>query len=111
GTTTIFDHHASPSALENSLSQIAKCTTEAGVRASLCYEVTDRNGPEELAAGIAENVRFAKEVAAMKDNETLHAMFGIHSCLTMPGPALALCAEAVKEALSPPPTYIYIYIY
>ena len=44
GTTTLIDHHASPAAIEGSLDQIADAVTSAGVRASLCYEVTDRNG-------------------------------------------------------------------
>ncbi|MCP4422850.1 MAG: amidohydrolase family protein, partial [Chloroflexi bacterium] len=44
GTTTLVDHHASPSALYNSLDMIANSVETAGVRAALCYEVTDRNG-------------------------------------------------------------------
>jgi cytosine/adenosine deaminase-related metal-dependent hydrolase len=44
GTTTLVDHHASPNAIEGSLEEIAQAVEETGVRASLCYEVTDRNG-------------------------------------------------------------------
>ena len=44
GTTTLVDHHASPNAIDGSLDVIAEAVGEAGVRASLCYEVTDRNG-------------------------------------------------------------------
>ena len=62
GTTTLIDHHASPNALEGSLDTIAGAVTEAGLRASLCYEVTDRNGPDEAQAGIDENVRFLRAV-------------------------------------------------
>ena len=58
GTTTLIDHHASPSAIDSSLDQIADAVELAGVRAALCYEVTDRNGPEGAQAGISENVRF-----------------------------------------------------
>ena len=58
GTTTLIDHHASPSAINNSLDQVADAVEMAGVRAALCYEVTDRNGPEGTQAGIDENVRF-----------------------------------------------------
>jgi hypothetical protein len=31
---------------------------QSGLRAALCYEVTDRDGPEAAQAGIRENVRF-----------------------------------------------------
>ena len=57
GTTTLIDHHASPNAIDGSLDVIAGAVEQAGLRAALCYEVSDRNGPEEAQAGIAENVR------------------------------------------------------
>ena len=60
GTTTLIDHHASPNAIEGSLSVIAEAVQEAGLRASLCYEVTDRDGPERMRAGIDENVALGK---------------------------------------------------
>ena len=60
GTTTSIDHHASPSAVRGSLNHIARAVVETGVRASLCYEVSDRDGPEIAALGIEENVDFLK---------------------------------------------------
>ena len=50
GTTTLIDHHASPAAIDGSLDRIAEAVAEAGLRASLCYEVTDRNGRAEARA-------------------------------------------------------------
>jgi cytosine/adenosine deaminase-related metal-dependent hydrolase len=44
GTTTLIDHHASPNFIEGSLDVIADAVVESGVRAVLCYEVTDRDG-------------------------------------------------------------------
>ena len=58
GTTTLVDHHASPNVIDGSLDLIADAVKETGLRASLCYEVTDRNGEAGAQAGIAENVRF-----------------------------------------------------
>ena len=55
GTTTIIDHHASPSWRDGSLDLIENAVRGAGLRASLCYEVSDRNEP---GGGIAENERF-----------------------------------------------------
>ena len=63
GTTTLVDHHASPNAIEGSLDVIGEAGRDAGVRASLCSAVTDRDGPKRARAGIAENVRFANEHA------------------------------------------------
>ena len=57
GTTTLIDHHASPNAIDGSLDVIAEAVEEAGLRACLCYEVTDRDGPERAREGIAENLR------------------------------------------------------
>jgi putative selenium metabolism protein SsnA len=95
GTTTLIDHHASPSALEGSLDQIAKAVDESGLRASLCYEVTDRNGMDEARAGIAENVRFL-HATKEQGNPLLAASFGLHASLTLSDETLARCAEAAE---------------
>jgi cytosine/adenosine deaminase-related metal-dependent hydrolase len=58
GTTTLIDHHASPNCIDGSLDVIADVVDWAGLRAVLCYEVTDRDGEDRMRAGIAENVRF-----------------------------------------------------
>jgi putative selenium metabolism protein SsnA len=93
GTTTLVDHHASPNALDGSLDQIADAVVESGLRASLCYEVTDRNGLNEAQAGIAENVRFARSLI---DNPQplLAASFGLHASLTLSAETLAHCVAA-----------------
>ena len=39
GTTTLIDHHASPNALEGSLSEIRKTVEKSGLRVALAYEV------------------------------------------------------------------------
>ena len=93
GTTTLFDHHASPNAIDGSLDAIAEAVEEAGVRAALCYEVTDRDGPERARAGIAENVRFARRLAA-SPRPQLAASFGLHASLTLSDETLAACAAA-----------------
>jgi cytosine/adenosine deaminase-related metal-dependent hydrolase len=58
GTTTLIDHHASPNAIAGSLDKIAEAVEQSGLRVSLCYEVTDRDGEQKSRAGIDENVRF-----------------------------------------------------
>ncbi len=96
GTTTLIDHHASPAAITGSLDVIAEAVEQAGVRASLCYEVTDRNGLDGAREGIEENVRFLKRVGG-ESNGRLAALFGLHAGLTISDETLAACREAVGE--------------
>ncbi len=62
GTTTLIDHHASPNAIDGSLDIVADAVNAAGVRASLCYEVTDRDGLGKAEQGIQENLRFIQRI-------------------------------------------------
>ena len=96
GTTTLVDHHASPNAIEGSLSVIADAVESSGVRAALCYEVTDRNGPTGAQAGIAENVQYLKSV---KDSasDRLAGTFGLHASLSLSDETLADCVAAAQE--------------
>jgi putative selenium metabolism protein SsnA len=93
GTTTLIDHHASPNFIDGSLDVIAEAVEGAGVRASLCYEVTDRDGPEKARAGIAENARFIRR----KKGPLLGAAFGLHAALTLSDETLELCRAAIGE--------------
>ncbi len=96
GTTTLIDHHASPHAIEGSLDILAEAVEQAGVRAVLCYEVTDRDGPDKARAGIAENVRFLRRCQAGEvAGGRVAAMFGIHASLTASDGTLDACAKAV----------------
>ena len=96
GTTTLIDHHASPNAISGSLSEIALAVKEAGVRTSLCYEVTDREGELGTKDGIAENVRFINAVKAEK-NGKLAATFGLHASLTLSEKTLEACRAACPD--------------
>lgn len=93
GTTTLIDHHASPNALSCSLDVIADAVEAAGLRAVLCYEVTDRYGPESARASIEENVRFLKAAA---DRKNIAATFGLHASLTVADDTLAACVDASR---------------
>ncbi|MCB8987545.1 MAG: putative aminohydrolase SsnA [Ardenticatenaceae bacterium] len=96
GTTTLIDHHASPNAINNSLDQIADAVETAGVRAALCYEVTDRNGPGGAQAGIDENVRFLHSLKE-RGNNLLAGTFGLHASLSLSEDTLAACVDAAKD--------------
>jgi len=92
GVTTLFDHHSSPSAARFSLDVLAEAVSAAGVRASLCYEISDRDGPEATAAGIAENVRFL--ASARAHTPLLRGMVGLHASMTLSDATVRRAVEA-----------------
>jgi len=95
GTTTLVDHHASPNHIAGSLDIISEVVLEAGVRAALCYEVTDRNGLAGAKAGIEENASFINKLGAHSyNNPQLSAMFGLHASLTLSDATLDACRQA-----------------
>jgi putative selenium metabolism protein SsnA len=100
GTTTLFDHHASPNAIEGSLDVIAEAVEQAGLRAVLCYEVTDRNGPEGARRGIEENLRFIHQRSTILNRQSpISATFGLHASLTLSDATLEACRAAAPEGV------------
>lgn len=97
GTTTYFDHHSSPNCIDGVLDLIASVVADAGLRAVLCFEVTDRDGPERAAAGIAENARFVRRCARGPIDGRVAASFGIHAPMTVSDDTLARCRESVPS--------------
>jgi putative selenium metabolism protein SsnA len=93
GTTTLIDHHASPNFIDGSLDTIGEAVVRAGLRACLCYEVTDRDGTEKMRAGIRENVRFIQKAKS----PLLAATFGLHAPLTLSDATLDECRAAAPE--------------
>jgi putative selenium metabolism protein SsnA len=99
GTTTLIDHHASQGEILGSLDQIAAAVDQAGTRACLCYEVTDRDGKKATQAGIDENLRFIRLAQARQREGDHHlgATFGLHASLSLSNETLKACTQAVKE--------------
>lgn len=93
GTTTIMDHHSSPSVAPGSLDVVRDAVERVGIRASLAYEVSDRDGERVRDEGIAENVRFI-EACARRSAANVRAMFGLHASFTLSDDTLRRCAEA-----------------
>jgi len=92
GTTTVIDHHASPSMRDGSLDIIENAVRQAGLRASLCYEVSDRN---VIGGGIAENERFIKKVG--QGDGQIAAMMGLHASFTLSDETLEKCVGIAKD--------------
>jgi len=91
GTTTLIDHHASPSAIAGSLDAVAAAYRRVGIRGALCYEVTDRNGPAGAAAGIDETLR--GDPSHARHVEGLPVLVGLHASFTLEEHTLQVLAE------------------
>jgi len=93
GTTTVIDHHASPAFRDGSLDLIEAAVRQAGIRALLCYEVSDRNIPR---GGVVENKRFIKKVG--KGDGQIAAMMGMHASFTLSDATIEECVGIAREA-------------
>jgi len=92
GVTTVFDHHASAGRVRGSLMTIADVAKELGVRTSLCYEVSDRDGQVIADEGIKENSEFIK-YANQQNSDMIKGMFGLHASFTISQNTLEKCVE------------------
>jgi putative selenium metabolism protein SsnA len=100
GTTTLIDHHASPNAIDGSLDVIADAIDQAGLRAVLCYEVTDRDGEKKAAQGIAENQRFLERTRGkLVAGGRVAATFGLHASLTLSEKTLSACRASAPKGV------------
>ncbi len=99
GTTTLIDHHASQRHITGSLDQIAGAVEQAGVRACLCYEVSERDGGSATLAGIAENARFIRQVQERQraGDHRIGATFGLHASFTLSEDTLRTCADQGQQ--------------
>jgi putative selenium metabolism protein SsnA len=95
GVTTVIDHHASPHAVRGSLDTIAAAARQVGVRACLCYEVSNRDGAEIAAAGVDENIAFIQ--SGQSGDDLVRGLFGLHASMTLDDDLLAACVRAARE--------------
>ena len=98
GVTTVFDHHASFGQIKDSLFAIEDAAKEFGVRACLCYEVSDRDGEEKAKASVKENADFIK-YAAQQNNDMIKAMMGMHAQFTISDKTFEMCRENMPEGV------------
>jgi len=91
GVTTIFDHHASYGRTRGSLDRIAQQARKFGVKSCLCYEISDRNGREEMEAAVQENIAFARK--AQETPDELAGLIGLHASFTLSDESLKYITE------------------
>ena len=92
GVTTVFDHHASYLDIPGSLDTIADAAKALGVRTSLCYEVSDRDGKAKMTEAVLENERMILRANA-DESDMLKGMMGLHAAFTLSDETLALCKQ------------------
>src|ERR1035437_1111048 len=120
GTTTLIDHHASPHAVRGSLSAIEKAVKQTGLRACLCYELSDRDGARISKEGLEENVAFIRRCQRAEGRNQkfkvqgsrfevqgsppilpspprLSALFGLHAAFTLKDATLEKAAALGQE--------------
>src|SRR5437763_3086778 len=102
GTTCVVDHHASPNAVDGSLDVIAGAVEQAGMRACIAYEVSDRDGPAVSEAGIRENERFIRALRAERRQQAeagmIAASYGLHASFTLSPATLERCAAGGADS-------------
>jgi cytosine/adenosine deaminase-related metal-dependent hydrolase len=79
GVTRIVDHHASPFAVTGSLSALAEGLDNLGIAHALCYELSDRDGPDSAEQGLAETDSWLS--AGNPGHVGLHASFTVSDTL------------------------------
>ncbi len=103
GTTSVVDHHASPSFIKGSLSILQKSFEQVGLRGILAYEITDRNGSKGLHDGIEESAQFTQKIQNEKTEGKLHLIesaVGGHAAFTLNETALQHMSEIVSTTKS-----------
>src|SRR5207248_205684 len=81
---------------------IAAAVEQAGIRACLAYEVSDRDGPAVIDGGIRENERFIRSLRAERKRQAeagmIAASYGLHASFTLSPATLERCASGGAAA-------------
>ncbi len=96
GTTTIFDHHASYGNIEGSLDVLKQAVEDVGLRAGLCFEVSDRHGEEKARKSLEENADFIESLGSAEKNY-LAGHMGLHASFTLEDATLKRAGELAEE--------------
>ncbi len=94
GTTTVVDHHESPSFIEGSLDVLADAAQELGIRLIVAYGATERNGGRaEAQRGLAECRRFITS----NRRPLVRGMVGLHASFTCSDDTLREAGSLARE--------------
>lgn len=95
GVTTLIDHHSGPNSATGSLFAIADAARELGIRTSLCYEVSDRDGKDIALKEIEENINFIKH-CQKNDDDMVKSLFGLHASFTLSNETMCKVRESME---------------
>jgi putative selenium metabolism protein SsnA len=93
GVTAVVDHHSSQKIIEGSLAAVARAFGDAGLRGSVCFELSDRH-EEAFAPGLEESARAIESLAA---NELITSMVGLHASMTLTHASLEKVADLARR--------------
>lgn len=89
GVTFVIDHHSSPNYIKGSLQLIADAFNKVGLSHLLCYEITDRNGPEATELALDETVAFL---------EKNQGLIGLHASFTLTEDTMIKAASLTEKS-------------
>ena len=92
GTTTVFDHHSSPTCIDGSLGAVQRGLEAVGLRGVLSYASSDRLGPEGASAGLRENERYLKAAQGR-----FRGMVGAYASFNLDDETLRASGELAKR--------------
>jgi 5-methylthioadenosine/S-adenosylhomocysteine deaminase len=95
GTTTVGDMLEAPSTLPGALDPQAKACEEAGIRAVLSFEATERTSKKLGELAMEENLRFVKE--RNKPGARITGRFACHTAYTAPPEMLSEARRLANE--------------
>lgn len=93
GVSTVFDHNSSPSSIEESEEIIKQVLKAREINAVLSYEVSDRNGVENMKKAVDENVSFLR----YRTSADFKGQFGLHALFTLSDDSLQYIKEETKD--------------
>ncbi|MBI5497104.1 MAG: amidohydrolase family protein [Deltaproteobacteria bacterium] len=94
GTTTLVDHHESPTFIAGSLDVLADAAHELGARLFVAYGATDRNGgPDEGRRGLEENRRFLRH----NTRPRVTGGVGLHASFTVSDETIREAGRLARE--------------
>jgi putative selenium metabolism protein SsnA len=96
GVTAVVDHHASQNTVRGSLELIADAFNLVGLRGSICFELSDREGEKIFDTALKESVNALSKWPVGTKGERISAMVGLHASLTLSDVSLKKIADATK---------------
>ena len=96
GVSYVFDHHSSPRFIRGSLERMGQILSEAGLRAVLCLETSNRHSKKVTEACLAEQREFIRR----RTNEDIKGLVGLHAPFTLSDQTLRRAAELCNELVA-----------